>query len=151
MFKRILVAIDGSEHSASALREAVDLAQVAQADLSVMTVVPDPSTWLLGGASGGYAPPVSLPELAEQAEKEYRTMLDAAISDLPEGLDATAVLVHGSPATAILEQIAAGDHDLVVVGSRGRGEVKSLLLGSVSHDVLQASAVPALVVHATED
>lgn len=151
MFNRILVAIDGSEHAERALLEAADLAKLAKAQLTVMTVVPDPSPWLLGGGWGGYTPPVTLDELTREAEGQYRSMLAAAVDDLPQGLPVETVLVHGAPTTAILHQIDSGGHDLVVLGSRGRGEVKSLLLGSVSHDVLQASPVPVLAVHLPGD
>ncbi len=50
--------------------------------------------------------------------------------------------------TALLRQIEAGHHDLVAMGSRGRGAVRSALLGSVSHYILNHSPVPVLIVHA---
>jgi nucleotide-binding universal stress UspA family protein len=51
----------------------------------------------------------------------------------------------------LLKQIAEGQHDLVVMGSRGRGAVRSALLGSVSHHVLHHSDVPVLIVHDRRD
>jgi nucleotide-binding universal stress UspA family protein len=146
MFRNLLVAIDGSEHSARALDEAVDLAQCAHASLTVMTSVPDISPWVLGGA-GGYAGGIDIRALELSAEREYLAMLDAATDALAADVPVTKVVGHGPPAAAIVEQVRHGGHDLVVMGSRGRGDVRSLLLGSVSHAVLHTSPVAVLIVH----
>jgi nucleotide-binding universal stress UspA family protein len=146
LFHRILVALDGSAHAQRALSEAADLARLSSASLTVIAVVPDSSGWMLG--SPGYVPAVNLEELNAEVEREYEQMLDAAVSALTADASVEKVLAHGAAAREILKQVEAGKHDLVVMGSRGRGEVRSLLLGSVSHSVLQTSAVPVLVVHA---
>jgi nucleotide-binding universal stress UspA family protein len=147
MFLRLLVALDSSPHAQRALREAIELAQTNRAQLTVMTVVPDPSTWVLGDGYG-YAAPINLNELKEQTERRYQTMLQAAVDGMHESLPVTSIVAHGAAGPAIVDQAEAGNHDLIVMGSRGRGELRSLLLGSVSHHVLQSSSVPVLVVRA---
>jgi nucleotide-binding universal stress UspA family protein len=111
-----------------------------------MTSVPDISPWVLGGVSG-YAGAIDIQALEQDAEREYIAMLDATIDALPPDLPVTRVLCHGRPADAIVDQVKGGGHDLVVIGSRGRGEVRSLILGSVSHQVLHTSPAAVLVVH----
>jgi nucleotide-binding universal stress UspA family protein len=56
-------------------------------------------------------------------------------------------MVDGDPAQSVLDQAVADGHDLIVLGSRGRDDATSLLLGSVSHAVLHRSHVPVLIVH----
>ena len=148
-FRNILAAIDGSAHGARALAEAIDLAQTDNAALTVMTCVPDPSVWLVtGGAYGGQ---LNYEAITAETEREYRELLERSVAEVPRDLPVTKILAHGRPGERILEQVQAGGHDLVVMGSRGRGQMRSLLLGSVSHHVLNASPAAVLIVHADLD
>jgi len=144
MFKNILVATDGSQHADRALAEAIDLARLADGSLTIVSVVPNPATWSLGG---GYAMAADYTTLQRDLESAYREMLDGEKAKVPEGVKAEAKLLEGRPAHAIVDEVRSGGHDLVVMGSRGRGGVRSLILGSVSQEVLSSSPVPVLVVH----
>jgi nucleotide-binding universal stress UspA family protein len=148
VFRDLLVAFDGSSHAQRALAEARDLAQANAGRLTVMTVVPEPSTWAL---SSGYGAAVNLDALMAEIELEYQTMLDRALDTMADDVPVNKILTRGPAGPSIVAEARANDHDLIVMGSRGRGELRSLLLGSVSHHVLQASPVPVLVVHVRED
>lgn len=149
MFRNILVAVDGSAHAEQALGQAADLAGRENARLTVMTAAPDPASWILGGPA--YVGSLDFDALEAETEREYSKLLNDAVESLPENIPVTKVLTRGRPAECILRQLKEGDHDLVVMGSRGRGEVRSVLLGSVSHRVLNASPTAVLIVHAPED
>jgi nucleotide-binding universal stress UspA family protein len=142
MFRRLLVAFDGSSHAQRALEKAVDVAQAGHGTITVITVAPEPALW----AFSGYDAPVNVYRLSEELELEHEAVLDSAVRRVPADLPVTKILKRGSPGPAIVAQANAGDHDLVVVGSRGRGELRSLLLGSVSHHVLHASHIPVIVI-----
>jgi nucleotide-binding universal stress UspA family protein len=148
LFHRILVAIDGSEHSRRALREATDLAALAKAKLTIVSVYQRPSTLLVGGP---VVPPIDLGALEEALRREHAQLLEGALEQVPQDVSVVTVLAEGGPAPAILEQARADDCDLIVLGSRGRGEMASMLLGSVSHQVLQHSGIPVLIVHVEAD
>jgi nucleotide-binding universal stress UspA family protein len=146
MFHKILVAIDGSAHGSRALAEAVELSGQNRARLTVITSVPDPSTWLLAG--GAYGGTIDQAALLEDIEREYRDLLEQAVASVPQDVSVTSRLLHGRPSDRILEELHEGGYDLLVMGSRGRGNVRSLVLGSVSHHVLNAAPSAVLIVHA---
>lgn len=141
MFGRILVAFDGSEHAHAALAEAIEMAQANRARLTVMTVVPDDNLWL--GAA--VEVPLNLGGL-ESTKREYAATLDRGVQAVPADVPVTKRLTRGAVAMAILAEVGHHHYDLIVMGSRGRGGLRSMLLGSVSHAVLHSSPVPVLVV-----
>jgi nucleotide-binding universal stress UspA family protein len=141
MFRNILVAIDGSPHADEALMDAIDLADAEHARLTLFTaIVPPPAIACLAlGAPVG--------DLAQNAEATAEAVLLRGRASVPADVSVTTVLTAQPVLPALLQQIEAGCHDLVVMGSRGRGAVRSALLGSVSHYVLHHSPVPVLIVH----
>jgi nucleotide-binding universal stress UspA family protein len=84
----------------------------------------------------------------EGAQAEAEAVLQRARDHAPDDVPITTVLTDRPIRIALIRQIKDGHHDLVVMGSRGRGAVRSTLLGSVSHYVLHHSPVPVLIVHA---
>ena len=142
MFHNILVAVDGSQHADQALSHAIDLAESEHARLTLMTAVAAPPSVTYFGASGE-----SVGALCQDAEREAKAILRRARDRVPEDVSVTTILSRRSIDMALIRQISDGHHDLVVMGSRGRGAVRSALLGSASHYVLHHSPVPVLIVH----
>jgi len=139
--KRILVAVDGSEAALRAARMAADVAVRFGARLTLAYVVP---RLLL--------PPDVYGLTIAEVEREQRAHADQLIHEALVKLGASGVEVEtnvlsGPPAESIAEAAAAPDVDLVVVGSRGKGAVKRMLLGSVSDRLVHICPKPILVVH----
>lgn len=139
MFRNILVAVDGSPDADEALSQAIDLAASEHSRLTVLTGVAGPPAMAYFGSTAGLA--------VQDAEDEAEQILRRARDRVPGDLPVTTVLVGRPVGPSVIRQITYGHHDLVVMGSRGRGAVRSALLGSVSHSVLNHSPVPVLIVH----
>jgi nucleotide-binding universal stress UspA family protein len=142
MFHNILVAVDGSPDAEQALTEAIDLAEGEHTPLTLITAVTQlPATAYMTAGE-------ALRRLVEDAHADAEAILRRARERVPDDLPVTAVLTEQPIRAALIDQVAKGEHDLVVMGSRGRGAVRAALLGSVSHYVLHHSPVPVLIVHA---
>jgi nucleotide-binding universal stress UspA family protein len=142
VFHNILVAVDGSTHADRALTEAIDLAHASNARLTIMTAAGEPRTAAMIALASGAAAALG-PALLEDAER----ILRGAADRVPDDISVTTILTEQPIRQAILKRIEEGHHDVVVMGSRGRGAVRSAVLGSVSHYILHHSPVPVLIVH----
>ena len=134
---RIVVGIDGSELSSSALRWAIEEARPHGATVEAV------HAWHVPYAVASMAAAMQ-PALFEDSARELLDRsVEAASGDVTD-VRIERVLVSGSAADAILN--AAERADAVVVGSRGVGGFRGLLLGSVSHQVAHHAACPVVVV-----
>ncbi len=139
MLKNILLAFDGSEYSNRALQYAKTLAERFEATLWLVHIFTHTSDLL------GY----------EDYEKFYskrkaggQTLLDEALQELSNTrLDVREELQEGPEAESILNIAKNCQADLIVMGTRGHGTLKGLLVGSVSRKVIHHSSCPVMVVH----
>jgi nucleotide-binding universal stress UspA family protein len=138
MFKTILVAVDGSDHSIKAARLAGDMARGMHADLWVLTVF-DPVPTYLGTANMQAVAAAHI----THAEEILKNALHE-IGTIPGKLDTE--ILEGPVAEAILQVADTRPIDLIIMGTRGLGRLTGALLGSQSQKVISHSRVPVLLV-----
>ncbi len=138
MFKRILLAVDGSDHALRATEIAADLARSMKSELRII-VVYDPIPPYLGEPYLQHAINARLTEAQEILDKAVET-----VGELPSELNTGSI--EGNPAEAIIEVARTRECDLIVMGSRGLGRLSGLLLGSTSQKVVSHAPCPVLMV-----
>jgi nucleotide-binding universal stress UspA family protein len=136
MFKHILVAIDGSTYSNEVIPAALEVAQKFQSEILILHVSEHDR-----GRAVVYAleSPAGVTVMVGEAVKKARDLGIAANGQVRD-------VAAGHVAKAIVETAEANGVDLIVMGSRGLSDLQGLLLGSVTHGVMQAAAIPVLVV-----
>jgi nucleotide-binding universal stress UspA family protein len=138
--KVITVGMDGSEGASAALRWAASEARLRGAGLRVV------HAWSIPAMAYGFVPPVSFEDdLGGAAAGGLDKWLADARADL-EGLEVERLTGEGNAAKVLTD--AAADAELLVVGSRGLGGFRELLLGSVSHQCAQRAPCPVVIIHA---
>ncbi len=147
MFTRIVVGTDGSDTAAEAVRQAVDLAKLAGASLSIVSA---------------YAP-VTKRRVEEEREEAPRDVqyeigpredvnlvLDAAAAVArKEGIEVQTHPVEGDPAEGILNVAEETNADLIVVGNKGMTGARRFLLGSVPNNVSHHAPCSVIIVRTT--
>ena len=143
-FRRILCAIDFSDSSLAAFSYALNLAEESDAHLTLLHVIETPPELRETPSAADF----DIDRLHAAAEAEARTRLRRLVPD--EARDYCSVqtaVVEGRAYRRVLEQAAAENADLIVMGIRGRGALDLLVFGSTTHHLIRAAACPVLVVH----
>jgi nucleotide-binding universal stress UspA family protein len=136
----IVVGVDGSESAKAALRFALDEARLRGAAVRAVAAWHVPTT----AYGGAFVPPAD--SLLDELETAARRTLERALADAGDhaDLEVASVVREGAPARVLLGE--AGDADLLVVGSRGLGGFRGLMLGSVSQQCTHHAPCPVVVV-----
>ncbi|MCL4291373.1 MAG: universal stress protein [Thermoleophilia bacterium] len=139
---RIVVGIDGSEGSLEALRFALEEARLRGGEVAALFA------WSIPFVAD--VPTGLLPEVIDDFRADAEKLLEEQIAAVGDsgGVEIERIVVEGPPAQALVGE--AEGATLLVVGSRGRGGFKGLLLGSVSSQCMQHAPCPVVVVPARE-
>lgn len=135
---KILIAFDGSKGSFKALEWAVGLTEKVKAELTAIIVVKPPE----------FSPTISeIDEFCDDAEKYYQPQIDKLkIFGERNGVDIKTVVLRGHPAENIVKYAFENKMDLIVMGTRGLGGFKSMVIGSVAQKVTSYSKVPVTII-----
>ena len=146
MTERIVVGIDGSETAKLAAGWAAAEAKLRNAELMFVCAWEVPAQTF----GFGYAaiPEALVGDLAEAAQTTLADALEKVRSDVPD-ISVETTAVEGQPARVLLD--ASEDADLLVVGSRGLGGFRGLLLGSVSQQCAHYAKCPVVIVRHTHE
>lgn len=147
MFTRIVVGTDGSETAGEAVRQAVDLAKLAGAQLSIVSAYEPVSKRRVEEEKEG-APSDVQYEIGPR--EDVNLVLDsAAAAARKEGLEVQTHPVEGDPAEAILDVAEETKADLIVVGNKGMTGARRFLLGSVPNNVSHHAPCSVIIVRTT--
>jgi len=147
VFTRIVVGTDGSETAAEAVRQAVDLAKLAGATLSIVSAyAPVPKKRVAGEQSE--APADVQYEIGPR--EDVNLVLDAAAAEAKKGgIEVQTHPVEADPAEAILNVAEETKADLIVVGNKGMTGARRFLLGSVPNNVSHHAPCSVIIVRTT--
>lgn len=138
MYNKILLAVDGSEHSIRATDEAVKMAKLSNGAKVEIVYVVDFSK-------------AKSEVLHSQGQEDLEVARKKRLLPIEQHLDRNGIefevkILHGEPGPEIVDFANENQFDLVVVGSRGLNSLQEMVLGSVSHKVVKRVNCPVLIV-----
>jgi nucleotide-binding universal stress UspA family protein len=150
LFERILVPLDGSDHSMHALENAIQIAKKCDGKITLVHVYSVLSSGVVPMTMTMYEPVTLPPELitklADAVRQSGATLLEKAQKKVEaEGIQSKTLLIEGHVVEEILKVAKEEDSDLIVIGARGLSTIREIFLGSVSHGVTLHAPCPVLL------
>jgi len=154
LIKKILVAIDGSEQAERALLWGLELAErfnskVLLVSVAEPVVVPLAPSVTMNPMQAAVIPPDAIDSHKRELKARHMQVLSDSCERAKMNKPNVYVEIRlevGSPANKIIEAAREGNFDIIVMGNRGLGGIKQLLLGSVSKKVADEAHCPVLIV-----
>lgn len=154
-FQKILVPLDGSEHSGRALEAAVQIAKQFNSKIMLFTVYhvsvapiasPELTMPMIGPVPG--ATSAGLSSMTAECARDFgkKILSEAEAKVRSEKIDVQTEIAEGNAVDEIVNSSKKGDFDLIVMGARGLSTIKKLFIGSVSEGVIKKAHCPVLVV-----
>lgn len=138
MYKKILLATDGSEHSKRAAENAFHIAQCSEgSQLEVVYVV---------DADQAKSDVLSNWNSVDLNDSRKKQLSEAERLAKETGINYKVKVLHGEPGPAIVDYANKNSFDVVIIGSRGLNGLQEFVLGSVSHKVAKRANCPVLIV-----
>jgi nucleotide-binding universal stress UspA family protein len=138
LFKKILIATDGSKYTQSAIQKGLEIARANNAKVYALYVI---DTRALITANGMPAPENIYTILQDEGKNAVQRVKDEG-----RGLDVEPVVLAGHPSSMIVKFARDNGVDLIVTGTLGKSGIEQLLLGSVADSVIRHASCPVLVV-----
>ena len=141
MLSKILVPVDGSENSFRALEQAIFLAtKIQEAQIIVLYIIEDlPSLYI-------YSPKI-IEKLHADYKSEYVKILERCKELASKsGINIHTVLLEGDPASKIIGYSEMERFDIIIMGSRGMGKFKEMIVGSISNKVIHHAKCSVMLV-----
>lgn len=132
----VVAGVDSSAHAVKVLGRAIDEARRREAELHVVHVFNPPILYM--------EVPIDMGEMAEGERKAVWSQLEPALSEA--GVPVTRADLEGYPPDVLAAYATDVDASVLVLGTRGRGDLASLILGSTSHRAIQLATCDVLVV-----
>ncbi|MBC5636811.1 universal stress protein [Ornithinibacillus sp. BX22] len=137
MFKKILCAADGSDHSIRAGEKAFQLARLSQESKVDIIYVVDPK----------HSKEEVLTNWGKDTEDARKEQLALLIQKVKKsGVDFEVIFLNGEPGPTIVDYANKHNYDIIIIGSRGLNAFQEMMLGSVSHKVAKRATSPVLIV-----
>ncbi|GAG51988.1 unnamed protein product [marine sediment metagenome] len=147
MYKRLLVAVDGSELSYKALAHVVAIAETFGSELKIVTVVPHQRYY--SGITGSSHNENIFFDIQDKLVPIYRKILtnaEAKVKSENPDMNVSTILMEGQPSIIIVEVAEKEECDMIIMGCRRLGGILSLLEENTSRSVINTSKIPVMII-----
>ena len=133
MFHKILLPVDGSEHSEKIIEYVKDIAKQYNSEVTILHIYSDN--------------PIYTMSMEEELKKYSFAVIDKVVKELSKAhVKINSEIIRGNAKELIVETAESGNYNLIVMGKQGAGKIRNLLIGSVSNYVIHHTRLPVFLV-----